>query len=137
MSSVSVVEVALALVWRNGCLLVTRRAAGTHLSGYWEFPGGKLLPGEPPDVCAEREALEEVGVACRAERLLTPIEYAYPERTVRLYPVQCAYLGGGPRTIQVVEWAWVLPQDLHHYRFPPANAPLLDGIREMMRDTPL
>ena len=67
-SSASAVDIALALIRREGCLLITRRPDGVHLGGYWEFPGGKCLPGERPEACAEREALEEVGVACRARR---------------------------------------------------------------------
>lgn len=129
MSSSSVVEVAIALVWRAGCLLITRRRQESHLGGLWEFPGGKRLPGERLEECAEREVLEEVGVACQAERLRAPIEFAYPERTVRLHPVDCAYLGGGPRPIHVAEWAWVRPVDLSRYTFPPANAPLLSELR--------
>jgi mutator protein MutT len=120
-----VVEVAVALVWRQGCLLITRRRREAHLGGYWEFPGGKTLPGESPEACAEREVLEETGVACAARRCLPVIEYVYPERTVRLRPVECEYVGGPPRPLQVAEWAWVCPADLGRYEFPPANAPLL------------
>lgn len=134
MSSTSVVEVAIALIWRAGCLLITRRRPETHLGGLWEFPGGKRLPGERPEDCAEREVLEEVGVACRPRRVRVPLEFVYPERTVRLFPVDCAYLGGGPRPIQVDEWAWVRPVDLRRYSFPPANEPLL---AELLRESRL
>jgi 8-oxo-dGTP diphosphatase len=129
LSSSSVVEVALALVRRQGCLLVTRRVQGAHLAGYWEFPGGKCLPGESPGACAEREALEEVGVACRALWERPTIEFTYPERSVRLCPVECEYLGGAPKPLQVAEWAWVLPADLHQHRFPPANEELLEQLK--------
>jgi len=126
--SVSVIEVAIALVWRQGCLLITRRPNETHLGGLWEFPGGKCQPGEAPEACAEREVLEEVGVACRATGRRTAIQFTYPERTVRLHPIDCDYQGGGPRPIQVTEWAWARPEDLADYEFPPANAGL---IREL------
>lgn len=129
MSSTSVVEVALALVRRQGALLITRRPRHTHLGGLWEFPGGKCGPGESPEACAEREALEEVGVRCRAVRRRPPIEFAYPERTVRLHPVECEYLGGAPRPLEVAEWAWVTPSDLNTYAFPPANAGLLSELQ--------
>lgn len=129
MSSVSVVEVGVALVWRDGCLLITRRKQDVHLGGMWEFPGGKCLPGEPPEECAVREVYEEVGVGCRAEGRRPPIEYVYPERHVRLHPVDCRYLGGGPRPIEVAEWAWVRPQDLPNYEFPPSNAGLVEELR--------
>jgi mutator protein MutT len=122
-------DIAIALIWREGCLLITRRRKDTHLGGLWEFPGGKCLPGEAPEACAEREALEEVGVACRAERVRPVIEFTYPDRSVRLHPVECAYLGGPPRPLQVDEWSWVLPGDLDRYPFPPANAGLLEELR--------
>lgn len=125
MNSASTLEIALALIWREGCILITRRPAGTHLEGLWEFPGGKCLPGETPEACAEREALEEVGVACRPVERLEPIVYEYPDRTVRLYPLMCEYMGGPPRPLQVSEWAWVRPRDLDRYPFPPANDGLL------------
>jgi mutator protein MutT len=128
-SSATVLDIGLALVWRRGCLLVTRRPQNVHLGGLWEFPGGKCLPGEAPEECAEREAREEVGVVCRAERHRHPIEFQYPDRTVRLHPIECTYLGGPPRALQVAEWAWVHPSELHRYPFPPAN----DGLARRTR----
>lgn len=132
MSSDSAIDVAVALVWRDGCLLITRRPEGVHLAGLWEFPGGKCLPGEPVESCAEREVLEEVGVACRAQSVRPVIEYTYPERRVRLHPVDCLYVGGGPRAIQVTEWAWVHPRDLDQRPFPPSNLGLM---RELQRES--
>lgn len=128
MSSASVLEVALALVWRNGCVLITRRPADSHLGGLWEFPGGKILRGETPEAAAAREALEEVGVRCRPILPRAPIEWSYPERSVRLHPIDCEYVGGPPRPIQVAEWAWVAPSELSQYAFPPANASLVAEI---------
>lgn len=129
MSSASTLEIALALIRRDGYVLITRRPAGVHLEGLWEFPGGKCLPGESPEACAEREALEEVGVACRAVERLESIVHEYPERTVRLTPVMCEYSGGAPQPLQVSEWAWVRPEDLDRYPFPPANRSLLAVLR--------
>jgi mutator protein MutT len=129
-SSASAVDIALALVWRDGCVLITRRPEGVHLGGMWEFPGGKCFPGETPEACAEREALEEVGVACRARDRYPVIEHPYPDRCVRLHPVACDYVGGPPRALQVAEWAWARPEDLHRYLFPPANERLLRSLHE-------
>jgi mutator protein MutT len=122
------VEIAIALVWRHGCLLITRRRRGAHLEGVWEFPGGKMLPGEAPEDCAEREVLEEVGVACRARSRREAIRFEYPDRRVRLHPVDCDYAGGPPRALDVAEWAWVRPEELGRYSFPPANAGLIDTL---------
>lgn len=122
------VEVALAIIWRAGCLLISRRPDHAHLGGMWEFPGGKVNPGETPEECAVREAAEEVGVGCQPRRCMAPLVYTYPDRTVRLHPVECDYLGGAPRPLAVAEWAWVLPSDLKRYQFPPANEPLVEAL---------
>ena len=72
-------------------------------------------------------------MACEALGVLQPIEHVYPERTVRLYPVECRYLGGPPRPIQVAQWAWVRPADLERYPFPPANESLLEALKRLGR----
>lgn len=134
MSSPSTIEVALALIWRQNHLLITRRPAETHLGGMWEFPGGKVGPEETVEACAEREAREEVGVTCRAVARREPIRFTYPERTVCLYPVDCEYTGGAPQALEVAEWAWVHPAELGRYEFPPANAGLLASLGAVQRD---
>ena len=131
MSSDSAIDVALALIHHEGRYLITRRPAETHLGGLWEFPGGKCLPGESAEACAVREAREEVGVECRAEWVRPVIEFSYPERTVRLWPVECAYLSGEPSALEVAEWTWAAPEELDRYAFPPANAPLLAELQQL------
>lgn len=122
------IEVAIALVWREGRLLVTQRPPGTHLGGYWEFPGGKLAHGEEPEACAEREVLEETGLCVRRYRRRASIEHVYPERSVRLIPVDCDWISGEPEPRHVAAWAWVRPEDLGGYVFPAANSEL---VREL------
>jgi len=122
------IEVALALVWRSGYLLVTRRRRGTHLAGLWEFPGGKLLPGETIQTCAEREVHEETGVTCRARSVRAAIEYTYPERNVVLHPVDCDWIAGEARPREVDAALWLPPGELSKYAFPEANAALLRDL---------
>lgn len=119
------IEVALALVWRDGRLLVSRRHDDAHLGGYWEFPGGKVEPGETAAQCAMREVLEEVGVTCLAESERAPIEHEYPDRTVRLQPVDCRYVAGVAACLEVLEVRWVLPSELSRLKLPPANDALV------------
>lgn len=125
------IEVAFALVWRDGLVLVTRRPAEVHLAGFWEFPGGKLLPGEAPEACAEREVLEEVGLCVTARSRRALIEHEYPERRVRLYPIDCDYQRGDIELREVADARWVSPSELATLEFPEANRAL---IAELTRD---
>jgi 8-oxo-dGTP diphosphatase len=122
------VDVALALVWKAGRLLITRRPWQSHLGGYWEFPGGKLELGESARGAAEREVHEELGVRCRARQERPSIQYSYPDRRLRLHPVDCDWLEGEPVARQVLNFLWVEPAALGDYQFPPANAELLEAL---------
>jgi 8-oxo-dGTP diphosphatase len=123
------IEVAIALVWRDGRLLITRRPSGAHLAGYWEFPGGKIEASETAEGAAEREVREEVGVGCRARSCREPIRHSYPERLVVLHPVDCDWLEGEAVLRGVTAAEWVSPDRLAEYEFPPANAELLASLR--------
>ncbi len=127
-SGLPTLEIALALIWKDELLLISRRPAGTHLAGFWEFPGGKRRADEPAAACAEREAREEVGVVCRAVHLREPIRHTYADRHVVLSPVDCTWLSGEPSALGVAEARWVRPSELERYVFPAANAPLLDAL---------
>jgi 8-oxo-dGTP diphosphatase len=123
------VEIALALVWRAEQLLVTRRPQGVHLAGYWEFPGGKIKPGESAEQAAEREVLEEVGIRCRARGTRRSLAHDYPERRVVLHPVDCDWIEGEAELLGVADARWVAVAELGAYAFPAANSALLDELR--------
>jgi 8-oxo-dGTP diphosphatase len=83
------IPVLAAVIEREGRVLVTRRLEGSHLSGYWEFPGGKCDPDETHEACLARELREELGVEARIGPELLVTEHAYPEKTVRLHFRRC------------------------------------------------
>lgn len=118
------VQVVAAVVERAGCYLLTRRLAGTHLAGLWEFPGGKILPGEKLQDALARELSEELGVAAAVGGLIETVDWAYPEKTVRLFFFRCT-LGGEPTALQGQEMRWVAAADLPSYTFPDADATLI------------
>lgn len=79
------IEVCAAVIRRNGRLLLATRPDGSHLAGKWEFPGGKLHPGETPEACIAREIQEELGVGMLAPVHLCDLRHEYPGKAVRLH----------------------------------------------------
>jgi mutator protein MutT len=116
--------VTAAVVERDGRLLVTRRLEGSHMGGFWEFPGGKCEPAEPPDACLARELLEELGVAATIHEEVYRTTYAYGERVLDLRFFRCD-LAAEPRPLLGQEIRWVPRRELQALEFPPADAELV------------
>jgi 8-oxo-dGTP diphosphatase len=122
------IAVVAAVIEREGKILITRRPAGSHLAGFWEFPGGKSLPGETDREALARELREELGVSAVVGETLEIVEWHYPDTHVRIEFFRCA-IDGEPRPLEGQEMAWVAPAELGRYEFPPADAVLLDRLR--------
>jgi len=116
--------VTAAVVERDGRFLVTRRLEGTHLGGYWEFPGGKCEPGETIAACLTRELEEELGVGASVGDEILTTTHAYPDRSVELHFLSCA-LHGTPVPQNGQEMRWVPREELATLRFPPADDELI------------
>ena len=122
------VEVALAVVVRGGLTLVARRGAGSHLAGLWEFPGGKVEPGETPEAAARRELLEETGLVAERLEPLVVVVHDYPERSVRLHAFLAQEPAGEPVQDGPDAWVWKDAVELEAADLPPANAPILRAL---------
>lgn len=129
------VLVSAGVLVEGGRVLVTKRKAGSHLAGLWEFPGGKVTPGESPQQALVRELNEEIGVAVRVGRPLDVTHHAYPEREVLLlfFLVEREAGSPPPRAIDVADLAWVGPEGLSELAFPPADEGVLDAVRAILR----
>ncbi|MBN8247564.1 MAG: 8-oxo-dGTP diphosphatase MutT [Verrucomicrobia bacterium] len=123
------IAVAAGLVFQAGRLLITRRPEGAHLGGLWEFPGGKLEPGETWEAGLARELHEELGITVTVDRLVCEVTHAYPDRTVHLRFFACRLAAGEPRALGCAAFAWVRREDLARHEFPPADAAVLDAVR--------
>jgi len=123
----AVVEVVAAVVERDGRYLITRRLEGTHLAGLWEFPGGKILPGEKPEDALRRELQEELGVEAEVGELIETLDWTYPEKSVRLLFFRCA-LRGEPCPQERQEMLWVEAGELSKYQFPAADLRLVERL---------
>ena len=116
------------MIERDGLLLITRRRAGTHLSGLWEFPGGKPEPGERLEDALVREIKEELGALVSVGETIETVDWQYPDKRVSLTFFRCA-LSGDPQPLEGQEMAWVTPSDLSRYQFPEADASLIERLR--------
>ena len=124
------VEVAIGLIFDpDGRVLVTRREGERHLSGLWEFPGGKVAPGEPPAAALARELEEELGLAVVTAVQCLTIEHAYPERTVRLHVFRVTVWSGVPRAREGQPMEWRAPGELDAAAFPAANRAMLTALQ--------
>src|SRR5690242_18996413 len=114
------IVVAAAVIEHNGLFFVTRRHPGTHLEGYWEFPGGKCEAGEDHRACLARELQEELAAAVRVGDEIFTTTHAYPDRSVELHFFRCE-LFGTPVAQMSQEMRWVRRAELTALEFPPAD----------------
>lgn len=121
------IVVAAAVIRRGNEYFVTRRHAGVHLEGYWEFPGGKCDPGETLVDCLHREIREELDAEIRIGGEILAVSHEYPDRIVELRFFECELLGE-PRAMLGQEMRWVPKEDLRSLKFPPADAELLERL---------
>lgn len=124
------IQVAAAIIERDGNLLICRRGPGGSCAFLWEFPGGKLEPGETPEACAVRECREELGVAVRIQSLYEKISYRYPECEVVLSFFRAEITAGNPKKTVHSEIKWVSPAELPDYTFCPADVEMIQRLRE-------
>jgi 8-oxo-dGTP diphosphatase len=118
------IVVTAAVIERDGEFLVTRRLRGTHLAGYWEFPGGKCNADEPHEACLIREIAEELDTSIRVGPEIHRVAHEYPELIVELHFFRCELLGE-PRPVLGQERRWVARRELAALEFPPADAELI------------
>jgi 8-oxo-dGTP diphosphatase len=119
------IVVTAAVIEREDRFLVTRRLRGTHLEGFWEFPGGKCAEGEGLDACLRREIREELDTTIDVGEEIYTVTHAYPERVVELHFYQCSLLGD-VRAVLGQEVRWVQRAELRSLDFPPADAELIE-----------
>ena len=124
-----ITEVAAAVIEADGRYLITRRAKG-HLEGLWEFPGGKVRSGETLPECLRREVKEELGIEVRVGEKLETVTWRYPDRTLVLHFFRCGLAGGEITPQEGQAFAWVTPEELEGYSFPPADASLIRRLRD-------
>lgn len=121
------IVVAAALIDAEGRVLLQQRPDGRHMAGLWEFPGGKLEPGEHPEAALVRELVEELGIGIE-ESALSPAAFASAplgERHMILLLYLCRRWSGEPRALEASGLKWLRPSEMHAPEMPPADGPLI------------
>ncbi|MRG92828.1 (deoxy)nucleoside triphosphate pyrophosphohydrolase [Polyangium spumosum] len=128
------VLVAAAVLVEEGRVLLTQRKRGTHLAGAWEFPGGKVEPGEDPRAALVRELVEEIGVEVSVGDPVEVTFHKYPEKSVLLLFFWVTRLPGSPdpRPLDVADVKWAGAGDLAPELFPPADVAILSKVRALL-----
>lgn len=125
---------AAALVDADGRVLIAQRPPGKAMAGLWEFPGGKVGPGETPEQALVRELQEELGIDTRAS-CLAPIAFAshaYDDFHLLMPLFACRVWQGAPQPREGQALAWVRPVRLADYPMPPADVPLVALLRDLL-----
>jgi 8-oxo-dGTP diphosphatase len=111
-----------------GEYLACLRPDGKHLGGLWEFPGGKIDPGESPEAALVRELQEELAIRVEVGKALTPVVWIYGELTIRLLPFLCRIDGGELQAIVHDELVWCAPENFNDLAWADADVPILSEI---------
>lgn len=129
-----VLVVAVALVDVDGRVLLAKRPPGKKMAGLWEFPGGKVDPGETPEHALIRELKEELGIDTRQSCLapLTFASHAYDDMHLLMPLYACRVWQGDPVAKEGQELAWVRPVRMKDYPMPPADVPLVAMLRDLL-----
>ena len=124
----NLVVVAAGIVRRDQLILLTRRKPDVHLPDLWEFPGGKVEAEESLQSALQRELKEELGIEVEVLDLAFTTTHRYTEKLIELHFFNCRLVQGQPRAIEVAEFRWVHPGELHAYAFPEADRELVEQL---------
>ncbi|QQS11429.1 MAG: 8-oxo-dGTP diphosphatase MutT [Rhodospirillales bacterium] len=129
-----VLVAAVALIDADGRILIARRPPGKAMAGLWEFPGGKVDPGETPERALVRELGEELGIETRGS-CLAPIAFAshaYPDFHLLMPLYACRKWRGTPAPREGQTLKWVRVAELRDHPMPPADIPLIAQLRDLL-----
>jgi len=120
-------DVTCAIIERDGLVLAAQRSASMSLPLKWEFPGGKIDPGESPEECLRRELHEELGIHVNVGKCLPASKHRYSTFAVTLYPFICSIGSGEIVLHEHAAIAWLPPQELHTLDWAEADLPVIEA----------
>jgi 8-oxo-dGTP diphosphatase len=124
----AILVVAAALCGRDGRILIAQRPPGKHMAGRWEFPGGKVDPGESEAVALVRELREELGIEVTASRPVMRLTHSYSDRNVELSLWVVEGFNGAPRSLDGQGLKWVALEQLRDEDILEADRPFVEAL---------
>ncbi|XID92252.1 8-oxo-dGTP diphosphatase MutT [Paenibacillaceae bacterium WGS1546] len=125
------IEVAAAIIENEqGKLLIAKRKQGKSQAGLWEFPGGKLEPGESPEACLIRELKEEMNIQIEPYKRFGANEHDYGTVQIRLIAYKARYIRGDIRLVDHEECRWVEKRELAKFEWAPADVPFIELLKK-------
>ena len=123
------VEVVAALIWRGERFFVCQRPANKARALLWEFPGGKVDPGESHEEALVRECREELAVDLKVGELYMAVSHPYPDLQVRLFLYHAQIVKGEPRLLEHADCAWITARELDDFDFCPADEEIIQKLK--------
>jgi 8-oxo-dGTP diphosphatase len=122
------VKVTAAILAKDGRIIIAQRKSRDHLSGKWEFPGGKVEPGETPEVCLARELKEEFDIDVAIGEFLGSNVHHYDHASIELMAYRASWVGGAIRMNDHKAYRWVTVDELAEFDFAPADIPFVEML---------
>lgn len=120
-----VLEVSAAIIRKNEKFLICQRPKDKSQGLLWEFPGGKLEPGETGEQAVIRECREELGVTLQVDNFFMDVTHEYPDRTVHLSVYNCSLTDGEPVRLEHNDMRWITASELGEFEFCPADIEII------------
>jgi 8-oxo-dGTP diphosphatase len=121
-------KVVAAVLMKEGRVLLAQRKKGDRSEGLWEFPGGKLEPGETPEEGLERELSEEFGIETRVGKFLCSVRHSSPSHSFELLAYEVFHIAGGFNLYDHEDMSWVFPEELEQYSLVEPDAALVSKL---------
>lgn len=124
----NIVRVTAAILEKDGRIIIAQRKNSDHLSGLWEFPGGKIEPGETPEACLARELKEEFDIDVAIGEFLGSNVHEYDHISIELMAYQASWVAGAITMNDHKAYRWITVDQLTEFDFTPADVPFVDML---------